>query len=56
LHLSNDYKKAVAILIKIMGEENQSETGMFKEYYWLMPIGKFIEKYGLEHYDTSIKV
>lgn len=56
LHLSNDYKKAVAILIKIMGEENQSETGMFKEYYWLMPVGKFIEKYGLEHYDTSIKV
>lgn len=55
LHLSNDYKKAVAILIKIMGEENQSETGMFKEYYWLMPVGKFIEKYGLEHYDTSIK-
>ena len=55
LHLPNDYKKAVTLLIKIMGEENQRETGMFKEFYWLMPVGKFIEKYGLEHYDTSIQ-
>ncbi len=38
-----------------MGEENPNETGMFKEYYWLMPVGKYIEKYGLEHFDISIK-
>ena len=55
LYLPNDYKKAVTLLIKIMGEENQRETGMFKEYYWLMPVGKFFEKYGLAHYDTSIQ-
>jgi 3-methyladenine DNA glycosylase AlkC len=54
LHLPNDYKKAVTILIKIMGQENLKETGMFKEFYWLMPVGKFIEKYGLEHFGTSI--
>ena len=54
LQLPNDYKKATTILIKIMGKENPNETGMFKEFYWLMPVGKFIEKYGLEHYDTSI--
>lgn len=52
--LPTDYNKAIAILIKIMGKENPNETGMFKEFYWLMPVGKFIEKYGLEHYDTSI--
>jgi len=28
---------------------------MFKEYYRLMPVGKFIENYGLDDYDVSIK-
>jgi hypothetical protein len=38
-----------------MGDENPSETGMFTVFYWLMPIGKFIEKYGLDDYDVSIQ-
>lgn len=54
LQLPNDYKKAISILTKIMGKENPNETGMFKEFYWLMPVGKFIEKYGLKDYDASI--
>jgi 3-methyladenine DNA glycosylase AlkC len=53
-NLPADYKKAILILMKIMGEENPNEIGMFKAYYWLMPVGKFIEKYGLRDYDTSI--
>ncbi|MDR2017137.1 MAG: DNA alkylation repair protein [Burkholderiales bacterium] len=53
--LPNDYKKAVKILINIMGDENPKETGMFSDFYWLMPVGKFIEKYGLEHFETSMK-
>lgn len=53
-HLPEDYKKAIVILKKIMGEENPNEIGMFKVYYWLMPVGKFIEKYGLEEYDISM--
>lgn len=53
--LPGNYKKAISILTKIMGPENANETGMFKEYYWLMPVGKYIEKYGLEHFDTSMK-
>jgi 3-methyladenine DNA glycosylase AlkC len=54
-HLPADYKKSIEILKQIMGAENPNEIGMFKEYYWLMPVGKFIEKYGLEDYDISIK-
>jgi len=54
LHLPEDFKKAVEILIAILGEENKNETGMFTEFYWIMPIGKFIEKYGLEHLEVSI--
>ncbi len=53
--LPDSYSKSVKILMQILGEENPNETGMFKEFYWLMPIGKFVEKYGLENFDISIK-
>jgi 3-methyladenine DNA glycosylase AlkC len=53
-YLPKDYKKSLEILIQIMGEENTNETGMFKEYYWLLPVGKFIEKYGLDNFSDSI--
>lgn len=53
--LPESYQKATNILMQILGEENPSGTGMFTNYYWLMPVGKFIEKYGLQDYDISIK-
>lgn len=53
--LPQDYPKAIAILMKILGPENTREDGMFRNYYWILPIGKFIENYGLDHYDLSIK-
>lgn len=53
-HLPKSYKSAVKILLKILGPENENETGMFKEYYWLMPVALFVEKYGLDDFDTSI--
>ena len=55
LYLPKDYKKAVNILVSILGEENKKETGMFTEYYWVLPIGKYIEKYGLDNLDISIR-
>ncbi len=53
-HLSDDYTIAISQLVKILGPENEKETGMFKEYYWIMPIAKYVEKYGLEHFDLSM--
>lgn len=53
-HLPKNYKSAVKILLKILGPENENETGMFKEYYWLMPVALYVEKYGLDDFDTSI--
>ena len=53
-YLPKDYEKSSEILISILGEENQNETGMFTEYYWVMPIGKYVEKYGIEHFDLSM--
>lgn len=53
-HLPNDFKEATNILLKILGPENKKETGMFKRFYWVMPIAKFVEKYGLKDFETSI--
>ncbi len=53
--LPTSYPKAVKILMQILGPENPNETGMFKEFYWIMPIGKFVEKYGVDDFDISIK-
>lgn len=54
-HLPNDYEISLSILLQILGEENPNQTGMFTNYYWIMPIGKFISEYGLNHFDKSIK-
>ncbi len=53
--LPKDYPKAIEILTSILGEENPNETGMFTNYYWIMPIGKFVELYGLGDFEISIK-
>ena len=53
-YLPNDFIHASKILVSILGEENKNQTGMFSEYYWVMPIGKYIEKYGLDFFEESI--
>ena len=53
-HLPKNFVKATGILHKILGPENPNETGMFTNYYWLLPVAKYIEKYGLENYAESI--
>lgn len=52
--LPDHYPEALRILLWTLGEENLNETGMFKEYYRIMPIGKFVEMYGLDSFDESI--
>lgn len=53
--LGCDYKNGLASLLKILGPENEQETGMFTEYYWVMPIAKYVEKYGLVHFEESMQ-
>lgn len=53
--MPQDYIKTINILLSILGDENRNETGMFSEFYWIMPIGKYIEKYGLDYFNESIK-
>lgn len=49
------FKEDLKILMQILGDENPKETGMFTNYYWLLPVGKYVELYGLEHYQASIE-
>lgn len=52
--LHGNYLQKIELLLKILGPENEEETGMFKKYYWIMPIAKFVEKYGLKDFDVSM--
>jgi 3-methyladenine DNA glycosylase AlkC len=53
--MPQNYVDAIGILMKILGDENPNETGMFSEYYWIMPIGKFVELYGLQDFAVSMQ-
>ena len=53
-YLADSYVENLKILMKILGPENPEETGMFTEYYWVMPIAYYVEKYGLDHPDISL--
>ncbi|MEO8247849.1 MAG: DNA alkylation repair protein [Burkholderiales bacterium] len=52
--LPSDYRRALAIFSEILGPENPHETGMFKEGYWLMPVARYVEKYGRREFDLSL--
>ena len=52
--LPSDYSQSIKLLLKILGPENEKETGMFTEGYWLMPVAKYVEKYGLDHFPISM--
>jgi len=52
---SSNYHQACGVIQSILGPENELEEGMFKKYYWIMPFAKYVEKYGLNDFDLSIK-
>ncbi|MFB0845009.1 DNA alkylation repair protein [Paenibacillus oleatilyticus] len=53
--LPPDYPEALRILLNILGPENETEEGMFKNGYFLMPVAYFVEKYGLPHFGLSME-
>ncbi len=55
-HMTGAYEKDISVFSKILGPENEKETGMFLEYYWLMPIAAYVEKYGLNHFKLSMQI
>lgn len=53
-HLEGTTPEKINILVEILGPENEEETGMFTNFYWIMPIAKYVEKYGIEHFEISM--
>ncbi|HXV91937.1 MAG TPA: DNA alkylation repair protein, partial [Pseudonocardia sp.] len=52
--LPADYPDAVAVLLAILGEELGEGDGMFNTSWYLMPVARFVEDYGLDHPELSL--
>jgi 3-methyladenine DNA glycosylase AlkC len=52
--LPADYTDAVPVLLAILGEELAEGEGMFTTSWFLMPVARFVEEYGLDHPDPSL--
>lgn len=54
--LPDDFAHASAILENALGPELESETGMFTEGYWLMPVARFVEEFGHDDWEASMRL
>lgn len=52
--LTGSFTKDLEVFLKILGNENKEETGMFNNYYQLWPIGTYIELYGTKDFHLSM--
>ncbi|MFI5621589.1 DNA alkylation repair protein [Streptomyces sp. NPDC051567] len=52
--LPEDYTEAVGILVAILGDELAEGEGMFNLSWFLMPVARFVEEYGLDHPEVSL--
>ncbi|HMQ53624.1 MAG TPA: DNA alkylation repair protein [Anaerolineae bacterium] len=53
--LPQDYEQSIDILLSILGPEIPAEAGMFNHGYQLMPVAYFVEVYGQDHFELSLK-
>ncbi len=53
--LGGSFTEGMAVLLRILGPENEEETGMFTNYYWIMPIATYVERYGHNHFALSMR-
>ncbi|RLK57951.1 DNA alkylation repair protein [Actinokineospora cianjurensis] len=53
--LPADYPAAVEVLAAILGAELAEGEGMFNESWFLMPVARFVEEYGHEHPEVSLR-
>ncbi len=53
--LPQDYPTAVQILVNSLGDEIAGGEGMFTEGWYLMPVARFVEEFGLDHWEVSMQ-
>jgi 3-methyladenine DNA glycosylase AlkC len=54
LYLPKNYEQNIRIFENILGPELKQETGMFSEGWWLWPVGRYVEKHGIENTKVSL--
>ncbi len=57
-HLPLFYPAQLDILLATLGDEldpTHEHGGMFNQGYWVMPIAAFVQHYGLDYYDESVR-
>jgi 3-methyladenine DNA glycosylase AlkC len=54
LYLPKNYEQNISIFENILGPELKQETGMFSEGWWLWPVGRYVEKHGIENAKVSL--
>lgn len=52
--LPEDYPTAIGLITDSLGPELREEQGMFTESWYLMPVARFVEEYGIQHPDASL--
>ena len=52
---NEDTRAGLEAILQSLGPENPNETGMFTNYYWVMPMAKYVEDYGIEHFELSME-
>ncbi|QQO09955.1 DNA alkylation repair protein [Breznakiella homolactica] len=54
LTLPPEYPEAVRIFSGILGPELETETGMFSDGWWLWPVGRYVERHGIQDIPVSL--
>ncbi|MCC5815447.1 MAG: DNA alkylation repair protein [Leptospira sp.] len=54
IHLGVDYSKNINTFSKLLGPKLDKSEGMFTEGWWLWPVGRYVEKHGLQNVPTSL--
>lgn len=54
-YLSLPYEDTLSLFTLFWGEELQQDSGMFKEGWWLWPLGRYVERHGLKNPEASYR-
>lgn len=49
-----NYENTILIFYKILGPKLRGNSGAFSEGWWLWPIGKYVELYGVNYFEISV--
>ncbi len=55
-HMPDDFARAAEVLEGALGPELDGETGIFTYGYWLMPVARFVEEFGTDDWEASMRL